>query len=257
MIKLVIGSTAMRQFLPNCREPKDLDTISIPSIGDSVWYDAFSEWLPDGTNRFATLDELYTLKISHSHWELKNGSWNKHMFDVVELKRAGAKLIPELYKLLYSVWEKVHGKKVLNLNQEKDDFFTDAVRRIYDHDSIHASVAYGAIPMYVQTLKRGSTVAVDMDYIKAMPFQDQIKLYREEIYATALERLLIPSNYKFSPHKAYSWAARRTITGLTKGWSSLFLIENYDIFRDPDCNYVQRHLENKHLLIPLEKECLV
>jgi hypothetical protein len=95
-------------------------------------------------------------------------------------------------------------------------------------------------------------VDVAMAKIKALPWDQQIKLYREEVYATALERKVIPSNYKISPRKAYAWALRRTITSLTKGWSSLFLIENYDVMRTPDVNYVQRHLDNKDRLILLE-----
>lgn len=253
MICLVVGSTAMQKYVPE-RKVKDLDTFSWnPEIGDSFWHPSLLDWLSIGTDRLATLDELYTLKVSHCGWELKNNTWSKHMNDVVSLRQAGARLDLNLFKLLYPIWEDVHGSKKLNLTKEKDDFFDDAVTRIYDHDSIHDSVAYGSKPMYVQTLKPGSSVAVDMNYIKAMPFEDQIKLYREEIYATALERLVIPSNYKYSPMGAYLWAARRTITSLTRGWSSRFLIENWDIFRKPDCNYVQRHLENRNRLIRLDK----
>jgi len=253
MICLVIGSTAMQYYVPE-RKVKDLDTFSWnPKIGDSFWHAGLLDWLSVGTDRIATLDELYTIKVSHCGWELKNNTWAKHMNDVVLLKQAGAKLDFSLFKLLYAIWEDVHGSKKLKLDKDKDDFFDDAVNRIYDHDSIHDSVAYGSEPMYVQTLKPGYTVSVDMAYIKAMPFEDQIKLYREEIYATALERLVIPSNYKYSPMGAYFWAARRTITSLTRGWSSRFLIENWDVFRKPDCDYVQRHLENKDRLIRLDK----
>lgn len=261
MHTLIIGSTAMAEYFENFRTPKDLDLwTKDPAFTDVTGVDAF--W-HDGLNEFfnnrprvpvATLDELYTIKCSHAGWEFRNGSWDKHMSDLVMLKNAGAKLQKDQFDRLYKIWQDVHGKKILSLNQDKGDFFTDAVVRIYDHDSIHASVAYGDEPMYIQTLKPGSTVNVDMAYIKAMSFEDQIKLYREEIYATALERLVIPNNYRYSPRRAYAWATRRTITGLTKGWSSLFLIQNYDIFRDPDCDYVQRHKDNSDRLIPLEEK---
>jgi hypothetical protein len=32
------------------------------------------------------------------------------------------------------------------------------------------------------------------------------------------------------------------------------MIENYKVFRIPDCDYVGRHLANKHKLIPLESK---
>ncbi|WP_190822006.1 DUF7275 domain-containing protein [Saccharopolyspora pogona] len=254
MTYLVIGSTAMRAYIPECREPKDLDVFTqLPLDGaETFWHPSFEEWITPGTARYATLDELYTLKVSHSYWELKNGSWDKHINDGMALKAAGARLLLDLHKLLYKVWEEKHGKKKVDLSQEAEDFFSDAVKRIYEHDSIHDSVAYGDRPLYESVLKDGASVDIDMGKIRGLPFEDKVRLYREEIYATALERLVIPSGYKCSPRRAYSWALRRTITSLTKGWSARFLVENYDVFRSPDCDYVARHKEKKHKLFPLE-----
>lgn len=258
MQRLVIGSVAMAEYVPNCRTPKDLDVFSpTPFCGEEgFWHDSFTDWIDEVTpaGRLATLDELYTIKVSHSYWDLRNGSWNKHINDAVALKAAGAKILPELHALLYKVWEQEHGKKQVNLNQDAADFFADAVRRKYDHDSIHASVAYGDVPMYERVLKDGETVACDMAKVKALSFEDQVRLFREEVYATALERKVIPSDYTCSPRGAYAWALRRTITSLTKGWSARFLVENYDVFRKPDMDYVRLHLtpERQNKLIPLE-----
>lgn len=252
---IVIGSTVMQNYLPNRREPKDLDLFTNQSVsfkGDIFWHESMLDYWFDDENRMATLSELYTIKCSHVGWELRNGSWDKHMSDIAALKEIGAELIPDLYKILYKVWEELHGSKQLKLKKGKDDFFTDAVVRQYDHDSLHASVAYGEHAMYEDVLKPGSTVDVDMAKIKGLSWEEQIKLYREEVYATALERLVIPSGYTYSPRRAYAWALRRTITSLTKGWSSLFLIENYDVMRKPDVDYVKVHLANKDKLIPME-----
>src|SRR5690606_15193909 len=127
-----------------------------------------------------------------------------------------------------------------------------AVRRVYDHDSIHDSVAYGERPLYESVLKDGHSVQVDMSKVRALPYTEQIKLFREEIYATALERKVIPSDYKCSPRAAYAWALRRTITSLTKGWSARFIVTNYDVFHRPDMDYVARHRSRADRLIPLE-----
>lgn len=252
--RLIIGSTAVQQHIPGFRQPKDLDVFSDQGEDNAevFWHPLFDDWIPPATDRYATLDELYTIKVSHSYWELRNGSWEKHINDAALLKRNGAVLIPELHSLLYEVWEERYGKKRVDLSQEADEFFSDAVNRVYEHDSIHESVAYGARPMYESVLKDGASVAVDMAKLKALSFDDQVKLFREEVYATALERLVIPSNYTFSPSRAYAWSLRRTITSLTKGWSARFLVENYDVFRRPDCDYVARHRENAYMLIPLE-----
>jgi hypothetical protein len=267
MSTLVVGSVALKQYLHIGREPKDYDIWSNDTAYDNMlehnglrvekfWHDKLEEFFEARKSQLpmASLDELYTIKCSHAGWELRNGSWDKHMSDIVALKHAGAKIQDDQFKRLYKVWQDVHGSKQLKLAKGKDDFFTDAVVRKYDHDSLHASVAYGSEPMYIQTLKSGSDVDVDMTYIKSMPFDGQVKLFREEIYATALERKVIPSNYTISPRKAYAWALRRTITSLTKGWSSRFLIENYDVMRTPDVDYVAVHKSKANKLILLEEQ---
>lgn len=252
---LIIGSTAMSYHFPLTRPPKDFDVFSdvenIPNA-DVYWHPSFSGWLSGQFAREATVDELYTIKVSHSYWELKNGSWEKHINDAAFLKGQGAALIPDLHDLLYKVWTEKHGSKRMRLQQEAGEFFKDAVVRKYVHDSIHESVAYGDRPMYESILKDGASVDMDMGKLKALPFGDKIRLFREEVYATALERLIIPNDYRYSPRRAYAWALRRTITSLTKGWSAQFLVEHYDDIRVPDVDYVAVHLANKHKLIPLE-----
>jgi len=219
---------------------------------DVFWDTAFDAWLPDDYRcRTATPDELYTIKLSHAAWELPpQGNWEKHMHDAMTLKAAGARVDEDLYQLLYGVWQRQHGAKRVNLQMESDTFFADAVDRAYDHDSLHRSVAYSpGKPIYERVLKPGATVDMDMDAVWAMPFEQQIRLFREEIYVTALERIIIPSSYKRSPGWAYSWALRRTVTSLTKGRSSRFIAENYDIFRTADIDYVRHHRANAHHLI--------
>lgn len=262
MVALIVGSVAMAYYGIDARVPKDLDYFgdtppsyfwgsSLPKQ-DVFWHESFRDWLPNWTDRVATLNELYTIKVSHAYWELKNGSWSKHMSDILRLKDRGVTLDLELHKLLYKVWEERYGSKKMNLSKEADSFFADAVKRKYDHDSIHDSVAYGDVPMYVRILKDGHSVDVDPKKLWAMSHGDLVKLFREEIMATALERIVIPRNYKTSPGAAYLWALRRTITSLTKGKSARFIVDNYKDFHTPDKDYVQRHLDNKHKLILLD-----
>ncbi|XVU22560.1 DUF7275 domain-containing protein [Actinoplanes sp. CA-054009] len=252
---LIIGSTAAREHIPDFRKPKDLDVFGGSPLWDAnaetFWHDSFTGWIPPGTHRTATLDELYTIKASHAYWELRNGSWQKHMTDLLTFKEHGAQLIPDLHALLYTVWEERYGKKKVNLDQDADDFFSDAVKRVYEHDSIHDSVAYHDRPMWESFLVPGESVKMDMAAIRAASFEDQVKLFREEVYATALERWIIRNNYRYSPSAAYAKALRKTITSLTKGWSATFLVTNYDVFRQPDIDYVARHHEKSDRLIPI------
>lgn len=268
MAALIIGSTAIRHWFPDFpREPHDVDVWAPEyptSIGvrmdravDRFWDDRLAP-IVDGRTKYATPDQLYTMKVSHAAWEHQNGSWRKHMFDIVWLKTQGAVLDRDMYNILYPIWEDLYGKKRVNLNQESGMFFKDAVVRIYDHDSIHDTVAHYSRPMWMEVLKDGQDVAMDMEKVWALPRPEQVKLFREEIYATALERWLIPRDYRFSPSVAYLWALRKTITSLTKGDSARFMIENYGTFRlmptltNGEAWYMARHETMKHLLKRLE-----
>lgn len=198
----------------------------------------------------ATPSELYTIKISHAFWEINGpANWNKHANDIIFLSRKQAKFIRPLYDTLLPIWKEKYAKHKTNLSQDKGDFFADAVKRKYDHDSVHRSVAYGDRPLYERILKDGETVAVDNSKFWAMDFETKLKLVREEIYTTALERILIPGNYRGSPGAAYYWALRRTATSLFKGDWALFLMLNLDRLRKPDGNYMKHHLNNEHKLI--------
>jgi hypothetical protein len=257
MTALVIGSTALAFWYTDAvRKPKDFDVFSAEPVKDAdvYWDDDFKPWLGDDDDymRYATPNELITIKASHAYWDLRNGSWSKHMGDMLLMKKYGAQIIPELHDTLYKVWERRYGPKQVDLTQDATDFFNDAVKRVYDHDSIHDSVAYGEKPLYESVLKDGATVQVDMGKVRALSYDDQVRLFREEIYATALERKVIPSDYQCSPRWAYAWALRRTITSLTKGWSARFIVSNYDVFHQPDTDYVARHKSRADRLIPLE-----
>lgn len=254
MPNLVVGSLAIAHwFNPPPREPKDRDEFaSTPREGWDTYWDA--RWTGSQLDRdgVATPDELYTIKLSHSFWIINSDqNWNKHMYDLLWLKDQGAVVVEEIYPLLYTAWEDIHGKKRVNLNMTSEEFFGDAVTRIYDHDSIHDSVAYGDRAMYEYLLKPGEDVAIDHKRMWEWPHEDLVKLFREEVAATALERLVIPSDYRISPGLAWKWSLRRTITSLTKGKSARFIVENFEHFMTPDL-YVERHLANRHKLIPLE-----
>src|SRR5678816_3179355 len=105
-MSVIVGSTAIKHHFPDFpREPKDLDRFDSygddpgPAV-DSYSHPTLDGWI-GGWDRIATPDELYTVKLSHVFWELKNGSWEKHVFDMRFLKRRGAELIPDLHSKLY------------------------------------------------------------------------------------------------------------------------------------------------------------
>lgn len=257
----IIGSVAMRRLFGNeFREPKDLDVFARPddpalawtSPDDVFWHDSFAGTQLDVTG-YANMHQMYTIKVSHAYWQINNvANWQKHMADIMFLKSKGAKLDMDLHKLLYPVWEAKHGKKQMNLAQAAGDFFEDAVVRIYDHDSIHRSVCYGDEPLYEAILKDGETVDIDPAKMWALSFEDQVKLFREEIAATALERYMIPSNYRYSAGRAYQKALQKTVISLTKGKSARFIVDNFSQFAKPH-DYMSIHNSKRDRLELLDK----
>lgn len=173
------------------------------------------------------------------------------MADILFLQDKGAKIEEDFYKVLYQVWIDTHGAKKMDLNQDSSAFFTDGVKRKYVHDSVHYSLALTpGKPIYEDFLKEGASVDMDMKKVWAADKSVVINMFREEVAATALERIVIPRNYKCSPGMAWTWALRRCITSLMRGKSARFMVENFREFMLPD-DYVQRHLNNSHMLIKL------
>lgn len=265
----LIGSGAMRHNFRDYRlrpsadidyqasNQRDYDRIvrDVPQA-DVFFNPALAAW---DWGPIATAEELYTMKVSHSFWEIGGDSrnWQKHMDDIVFLQRKGVEFNRDLYDILYPMHKEMHGKKRTSLAQNAMNFFGDGVVRKYDHDSVHASIAYGDHPLFEDILVPGEDVMVDSSKFWAMDEDTKHMLVREEIYATALERILIPRDYKYSPMAAYAWATQRTITSLFKGEWALYLVLNYEKLCRPDVDYVNRHLDNKHLLIPLKEEVTV
>lgn len=253
----LIGSAAIKHWFPDFpREPKDIDYFETaaepshfnPQGEDVFWNPSLSLW--DHFGPIATVDELYTIKVSHAFWNL-HGTWNKHMDDILFLQSKGAQFLPELYDVLYPIWVEIHGAKKANLEASPEEFFNKNVKRIYDHDSIHASVAYYDEPLFNRILRDNSEVAVSRAKFDALDHEDKLKLVREEVYATALERKLIPQNYTGSPRAAYNYAMMMTVTSFTKGWFPLFIVLNYSELYKPEINFVQKHKENADRLVLL------
>lgn len=271
-MRVLVGSKAITLHYPDFpRLPRDTDFFidhdkyvenHVPGLEYFFsppimnWLRSYGECipLPSGSSEcyYAGVNELYTIKVSHAFWDLKNHSWEKHMFDAAWLKDKGAVLIEDFYHVLYSTWEEHYGEKKANLNVSAEEFFNGNVKRVYEHDSIHESIAYGDEPLFNRILREDSEVAVDRRRFEALSWDDKARLVREEVYATALERVLIPNDYTGSPGAAYGWALKKLITSFSKGWFPLWIVQNYKELRKPDCDFVQKHKLNSNKLILLE-----
>lgn len=273
----LIGSRAIREHLPEFRRggaDSDFDWITTDPADELVCRLQSQLMVPLGQlaqvdvlvderlgawewGDMATLDELYTLKVSHMFWEV-NGStqnWNKHAYDAIFLRRHGAQFIPELHTILYPIWkDRLGGRKAKLRAASKQSFFKDAVVRKYDHDSLHRSVALSAdgVPMYEKILKPGSEVDCSWDLFMGLSHDDKIRLCREEVYVTALERILVPNDLVADARRAYHWSLRRVLTSLFTGKWALFVALNLDELLIPNVDYRALHRSNADKLILME-----
>lgn len=236
-MKVVVGSTAAR-YWGFGREPKDLDiwTDSDADIkGDVKIIPTTILNLINTKNGYACLDDLYTIKCSHSGWS--NPMWSKNKQDVLLLKSKGCKLNKELYNSLVLFWkEELGDKSFLSLDRDKEDFFTDHVKYIYNHDYLHEVVSGDNPPVYTRVLKEGNDVLIDKEKFDNLSFEEQVDMFKEEITVIALERWVLNPHWKgkVSWFKAHSLSLQKTITTLTKNWATDFIVLNLEHFIKPD-----------------------
>ena len=190
-------------------------------------------------------NDVMTIKMSHLPWDIK---WKKHMCDYLVLKSMGCIVNQPLLDLLRDHWKNIHGTKThLSLYRTKDKFFDDFVTKKYDHDYLHELVAHPNPPVYTYCLKDGEQVAIDKSKFDSLPRNQQIKMFREEINVIAIERWMLNGADIPFIH-AYNRAFHKTVTALTKGWASEFLIENALDFFKPNKDEVDFCLNKLELI---------
>lgn len=262
---IIIGTTALSKHGIVIRKSNDVDIMcpvesaeqykekgfDVVPVNQSVYNLLFTY---SSKSIYATPDMIYTIKCSHLGWS--NPSWQKHKKDVLILKQKGCKLIPELYEALLRWWKEDLGdKSFLNLDKSKEMFFNDFIEYEYDHDLLHELITHPEPPTYTKCLKDGKQVLIDKSKFDRLDFVEQVSMFREEITAIALERWYL-KQYWFDRGitwmKAYSLALQKTITNLTKGWATDFIVLNLEHFvipRKEDFDKVVKllNLEEKYM----------
>ena len=226
---LIIGSVAQYHWFPEARTPGDIDLLTPAKFDDNAvvdakWHDV-SQHIID-INRdpvFADPDTLYTLKVSHAHW---NVHWKKTMFDIAFLSER-CKFNRELYDKLIKVWAEIHGQKKVNLNKPVKEFFTDQVEREYDHDQLHTLVAFNSKPMHEFIRPDLAKAWCCEEMFNTLTYERRLETALEEIMATAIERFcLTPHSTKIEILHAVHGCYFKLVTSMSTGWFSRFLIFN-------------------------------
>lgn len=255
MKNLIFGSTAARYWFSDFRDPKDFDLIGkdqkITKEKQVYWNPAFEKVFEiNKDSKYVDPDILLTIKASHAGWDIH---WQKTMFDVLFFKNKGLKINKDLYELLVKDWYKIHGRKSAPLKgKNSKTFFEDKVNRIYIHDDLHYAVAYYDKPIFERVLKHEGTVECSEEKFRALSFEDQIKMAKEEIFVTALERWLIPcqeglNSECWSEGRAYNASLRKFVTTMSSGWMTYFLIDNFEYLKyNKEDKFLERFNKNKN-----------
>lgn len=240
---VLIGSHAAKHHFPQFRQPKDLDFAGrerlmhhIGNIKTEIFNSNGMNWILENSDRIASPDILYTLKLSHSFWKI---NWPKHAKDIVFFQKNDCKIIDELFDICYCDWVEKHGSKKAKLSVPNEEFFKKTVDRSYEHDTIHQAVAYYERPLFEKIKSDLSKAYCSQNLFSSLSFEDKLKCCREEIYVTALERFLIPSNFEEHKVIAYKKAICQLVTSMTKGWFPRFIMNNLKYLDMPDKNYVE------------------
>lgn len=252
--KLIIGSVAMKYWFPDFpRTPKDLDYMSPEHHINNkeveyLWEPEFQYFLDNNKDdTYIDPQNLLLLKTAHLGWDIQ---WEKHVSDVEFLKRKGYSVTDEKqYNALVKAFTRKHGKKWASLKgKDSTTFFEDAVTRKYVHDDIHEVVAIYDKPLYESLVYEG--VSCSRKGFDKLSYDDKLNLVKEEVWVTALERYLIPEDFKCSKIHAYQKALKKLATTMSSGWFKYFILTNIDVLRaDRDFTYIdkfkQAEKENK------------
>jgi len=180
------------------------------------------------TSVFASIGGLYALKMSHRY--LKNSpAFLKTMEDIHILRQVHPKEVSHYYLPWFKAREKAtydYGHPKLNVT--RGEFFNDdGINYVYDHDSIHEAVALNYTPAYKKFLVDEVKVSRELFEFENLPYFDQLAAVIEESMVLAIERSLVPFNFKPEPKKAYLMALSKVCTSITSGWFREFAWENY------------------------------
>jgi len=172
------------------------------------------------------VDMLFTIKTSHRYLRNSPHFW-KTVLDYHVMKRSGAVVRPEYRDFLKLREKETYNYAHPKLNQSKDGFFADDnIQYVYDHDTIHESVARGERPAYTYYMKDGEQVQCDKNKFFGLPMEVRMNGVVEEAAVLAIERSLVPHPGVWTPEYAWKFALAKVCSSITSGWFREFGYEN-------------------------------
>jgi len=218
------GKKMIVEGATNCEFELILPGTSTALLNDIVSADPESIQTPFGM--VPSFDMLFTIKSSHKYLKNSPHFW-KTLADYHIMKRMGAKVRPEYAEFLKMREAETYTYAHPKLNQSKEDFFKDdGITYVYDHDTIHVSVARFEKPAYTYYMKDGAAVQTSKKKFFGASKEIQLAGVIEEAAVLAIERSLVPHPGVMTPERAWKFALAKVCSSITSGWFREFAYEN-------------------------------
>lgn len=171
---------------------------------------------------------LALIKRSHL-W--RNLSFDKHITmyhrylanSVISLSKQDEQFLKTRTELTHRTFPQGHP----SLKKSKEEFFDDYVTKKYDHDDLHKIVAFNASPLYTRILKDNEPVFCDKEKWELLQHQEKLQCIAEETSVIAIERFLVPNDWKYPAKLAWMKSLQKVCTTLCSGWFRDYAIDYY------------------------------
>lgn len=175
----------------------------------------------------ASINWLLFFKDSHKY-KKDSVHFLKTLNDIKLLHEIGAQLPFDCLELLEERERLTYTNKLPNLNVKKTEFFNpETVNYKYDHDSVHVAIALYGKPAYNYYKPDENEVYCSEDMFWALGEEYRLAGVYEEACVLALERSMIPFNFKPNPDKAFATALEKVCTSITSGFFRDFAYSHY------------------------------
>lgn len=245
MTPVLIGSRALKFWFPEfqLKEDADWDIISESKIGESEWHDPNILYNREFAERYLTREtvafngkEIHVMSpmglalIKRSHlW--RDLSFQKHITHyhqyLSKFYSQSTQADTQFLNKRIELTKRLYPKGNPNLMQKKNEFFSDAVTKKYEHDWLHELVAFYDKPLYSRLLRTPELAWCERDKWETFTDTEKVQCVAEETYVIAIERFMVPNEWKFPEKLAYIKSLDKVCTTLCSGWFRDYAIDNY------------------------------
>lgn len=208
----------------------------------------------------ASIDWLLFFKESHK-FKKDSVHFLKTLNDIKLLREIGAQMPVSFESALFKERERLtYTNKLPNLNVKSGEFFNpNTVQYKWDHDSIHRAVALYGQPAYLFYKYPDKEVLCSEELFEIQPEHIKLAGVYEEACVLALERSMIPFDFKPNPHKSFATALEKVCTSITGGWFRQWAYNHYhEVLKVYNTNGRDLYVERFHkaleagIILPFE-----